>query len=667
MNKLQKVLALVLCAAVCLCGGGMAAVRSATDSTAAKAAPAAAHSAEGETVYVMTAADGAAEKIYLGGEAMPGGGEDDLPVALRVSYTLDGKAVSAEKLAGQSGHVTIRFDYEALAQESVALGGRRERVDVPFAVLTGLMLDNDRFSSVTVTNGRAVDDGERTIVVGLALPGLGETLALDADTLEIPDYVQIEADVENFALGMTVTLATSEPFCELDETKLDAADDAADSLDGLTEAMDALMEGADALYDGLCTLLGSAGELSDGVSQLAAGASELKSGALSLKSGAASAKSGAGELSSGLSTLSASSATLNSGAAQVFASLLSTANTQLANAGLSVSTLTVGNYASVLGALIDSLDETAVYNAAYAQVSAAVEAQRGTIEEAVTAAVRESVSTQVRAAVEASVQSEVTAAVQAQVTAQVLESLGMTQEMYEAADDETRAAVDAAVEEQLATDAVRSQITAAADAQMQSDEVQTLIAQNIEGQMASDAVQATIAQNVEAQVAQAIADAMASDEVQGKLAAASEGAQSVIALKTSLDSYNAFYLGLAAYTAGVDQAASGAAELVSGLGALSDGAGELAAGASELQGGAAELNDAMPALTQGVTDLRDGAEQLRDGLEELNEQVVEKLVQLVEDDLAGLTDRVRAAIDASCAYEGLGGKYIYRTGEIAGD
>lgn len=119
MNKLQKALALVLCAAMCLCGGGMAAVRSAPAPAATERTGT--YSAEGETVYVLTDAQGEVDKIYVtdGDKMQPDGKTDELPVALRVSYTLDGKSIAAQKLAGRSGHVTLRFDYEVLARKTV--------------------------------------------------------------------------------------------------------------------------------------------------------------------------------------------------------------------------------------------------------------------------------------------------------------------------------------------------------------------------------------------------------------------------------------------------------------------------------------------------------------------------------------------------------------------
>ena len=166
---------------------------------------------------------------------------------------------------------------------------------------------------------------------------------------------------------------------------------------------------------------------------------------------------------------------------------------------------------------------------------------------------------------------------------------------------------------------------------------------------------------------------MASDEVQAQFAAASEGAKSVISLKTSLDSYNTFYLGLQSYTAGVSQAAAGAGELKAGTDDLKSGTSKLYAGATELYDGILTLKNGTPALVDGITQLRDGAMQLSDGLKEFNEQGVQKLVDAVDGDLTGLTTRLRATIDVSKNYRSFSGiddnmdgqvKFIYRTDAI---
>lgn len=726
-KKVTKIIAICLCAALCLGGAGVAFAQtgskqeSAQPTAAQKAADLQQKISKDETVYVLAGADGSVQKIIVsdwlknelgsasltdksglsnienvkGDESYSINGDNmtvwdaqgndiyyqgdiqkELPVGLTVRYTLNGKAVSPEQLKGQSGKVTIRFDYENRQYETVQINGQNQRIYVPFAMLTGMILDNDTFRNVTVTNGKLVNDGDRTVVVGLAFPGLQENLNLSRDQLSIPSSVEITADVTDFSLGMTVTLACNDLFSQLGDVDLGSLD-AAGSLNKLTNAMDQLLNGSSALYDGLTTLLDKSGELAAGVEELAQGAAAIKAGADSLDEGAAELKAGLADLSEGLNKLSANSAALNGGAEQVFNSLLETATAQIRAKGLTVPDLTIENYAEELNKLIKSLDETTVYENALTQVTDAVEKQRPLIKEKVTAAVRQEVETKVTAAVK----TEATTAAQAQVAENVIRTATrMTKKDYDAAvaagqiPQATQDAVNAAIQAQLSDPDVQKQINAAVEAQMASETVKNTIKAQTDAQMKTEKVQATISQNVELQVKKAIAENMASDEVQKQLQAASEGSKTLIALKASLDDYNAFYLGLLDYTAGVDEAAEGSNELYAGAGDLKDGTAELRAGAAKLYAGVLQLKDGTPALVSGVTQLKDGAMQLSEGLQQLNKEGIQKLTKLLQDDLGDLTARVQATIDVSKDYRSFSGisddasgqvKFIYRTDEIA--
>ena len=685
-------------------------------------ASAEAETSKDETVYVLAGADGTVQKIIVsdwiknamaadsledktelsdienikGDESFTLGGdnscvwdaqgndiyyqgniEKELPVQMSVCYTLDGQAIAPEALAGQSGHVTIRFDYQNMQYEEVLLDGKTEKIYVPFTMLTGMLLDTEVFRNVTISNGKLINDGDRIAVVGIAFPGLQEDLAISKEKLDIPDYVEISADVENFEMGMTMTLATTELFGAIDSDKLDLHE-LSDAMAELTDAMDQLMDGSSQLYDGLCTLLEKSGDLVSGINKLAEGAAQLKAGAESLDSGAAQLQAGAAQLSSGLNTLNANSGSLNGGARQVFSSLLSMANTQLSEAGLSVPALTIDNYASVLDGVIASLDDTAVYQAALEQVTATVNANRGMIEEKVTETVQAQVEAEVSAQVTAAVQETVTQAVhenEAQFRAAVIQqALGMTVEEY-------KAAIEAGLVTQEQQDAVNAAVEAAMqaeiDARMQREEIQAQInavtQQTVGEQMQSDEIQALIASNTELQVQQAISEAMSSDAVQAQLSAAAEGAKSVIALKSSLDSYNAFYLGLITYTSGVSSAAAGANELKTGADALKAGTSELSAGAAELLQGIQTMKDSAPALVDGITQLRDGSMELSDGLKQFNEEGIQKLIEAVDGDLDGLSNRIRVTADVAKHYTSFSGisedmdgdvKFIYKTDSI---
>lgn len=726
-KKVTKIIAICLCAALCLGGAGVAFAQtgskqeSAQPTAAQKAADLQQKISKDETVYVLAGADGSVQKIIVsdwlkneldsasltdksglsnienvkGDESYSINGDNmtvwdaqgndiyyqgdiqkELPVGLTVRYTLNGKAVSPEQLKGQSGKVTIRFDYENRQYETVQINGQNQRIYVPFAMLTGMILDNDTFRNVTVTNGKLVNDGDRTVVVGLAFPGLQENLNLSRDQISIPSSVEITADVTDFSLGMTVTLACNDLFSQLGDVDLGSLD-AAGSLNTLTNAMDQLLNGSSALYDGLTTLLDKSGELAAGVEELAQGAAAIKAGADSLDEGAAELKAGLADLSEGLNKLSANSAALNGGAEQVFNSLLETATAQIRAKGLTVPDLTIENYAEELNKLIKSLDETTVYENALTQVTDAVEKQRPLITQKVTAAVRQEVEAKVTAAVK----TEAATAAQAQVAENVIRTATrMTKKDYDAAvaagqiPQATQDAVNAAIQAQLSDPDVQKQINAAVEAQMASETVKNTIKAQTDAQMQTEKVQAAISQNVELQVKKAIAENMASDEVQKQLQAASEGSKTLIALKASLDDYNAFYLGLLDYTAGVDEAAEGSNELYAGAGDLKDGTAELRAGAAKLYAGVLQLKDGTPALVNGVTQLKNGAMQLSEGLQQLNKEGIQKLTKLLQDDLGDLTARVQATIDVSRDYRSFSGisddasgqvKFIYRTDEIA--
>ncbi len=567
----------------------------------------------------MTVWDAKGNDIYYQGTI-----EKELPVNLSVSYTLDGKAISAEELAGKSGKVTIRFDYENKQYEMAEIDGQQEKIYVPFAMITGMLLDNDTFRNVEVSGGKLINDGDRTAVMGIAFPGLQENLALDEELFQIPDYVEITADAVDFEFGMTVTFATNEIFNNIDTGKLSSSDSLSGSLGELTTAMSQLMDGSSALYTGLSTLLDKSGELVSGINQLAEGAEALAAGAEALDNGAAALKNGTTELYNGLSTISSNNDTLNAGAKQVFDTLLATATSQLTAAGLNVPALTISNYADTLTKLVSSLDKTSAYNQALQMVTATVEENRSLIETKVTAAVRQQV---------------------AELVVSTATSGKMNLETYTAAvsagqlDEATQGAIEAAITEQMKT----------AD------------------------VQDKIAEAVEAQIELAISDAMASDEVQQKLNSASEAVASITALKTSLDSYNTFYTGLAAYTDGVATAAKGASELNTGAAELKDGSAQLKLGASQLFDGVLQLKDGAPALIDGITQLADGSMQLSDGLKQFNEEGIEKLVDALGENLAETMTRINATFDVSKNYTNFSGisdemdgqiKFIYRTDSI---
>jgi X-X-X-Leu-X-X-Gly heptad repeat protein len=244
-----------------------------------------------------------------------------LPVTVSLSYQLDGKDIRPEDLAGKSGHVKIRFDYKNTATVREKVGDKEEDVTVPFAMISGAILPMNKFTNVSVTNGKIMGDGQNNIVVGMAFPGLKdaldwENLKEDAkddearkklDDVDIPEYVEIEADVKDFSLDMTMTMASSNILSDFSDV---------DDIDvsGITDKMNELQDGTDELEDGAKQLKDGTSDLKDGVSELADGTSDMKDGTSDLKDGASKLKDGTSDLKDGASDLKDGTSKLKDGA-----------------------------------------------------------------------------------------------------------------------------------------------------------------------------------------------------------------------------------------------------------------------------------------------------------------------------------------------------------------
>ena len=95
-----------------------------------------------------------------------GNTKENLPITCEVKYTLDGKEISPEDLAGKSGKVTIEIIYTNHEKHEVQVNGGTHTLYTPFLVLSGTIINNDNNRNVMISNGKVINDGSKTIVVG---------------------------------------------------------------------------------------------------------------------------------------------------------------------------------------------------------------------------------------------------------------------------------------------------------------------------------------------------------------------------------------------------------------------------------------------------------------------------------------------------------------------
>lgn len=256
--------------------------------------------------------------IYYQGTAT-----EEPPVTQKVTYYLDGKEISPEDLAGKSGKVKIRFDYTNTTSYTETVNGEKQTVSVPFAAITGLVL-GDGFENIEVTNGKAEVSDSSSVVLGYALPGLKDSLGikdkdLDGD-VNIPEYMEMTADVENFSMPAAMTfVVNASDYVSTDGIDTSDLDDMINDLkDASTQLQDGsktLAEGTDTLSDGLSTLQSKLGTFASGVGTLQNGLKTYTDGVSTLSGGLNKLNSNVPTLSNGITTLNSSAKSLNDGVA----------------------------------------------------------------------------------------------------------------------------------------------------------------------------------------------------------------------------------------------------------------------------------------------------------------------------------------------------------------
>ena len=149
--------------------------------------------------------------IYYQGDT-----EKELPLECTIKYELDGNEISAEELAGKSGKVKITIEYKNKDEHIVKINGKNTKMYTPFVVITGTILNNTVAKNITISNGKIVDNGTKTLVAAVTCPGLQESLDLDEKDLEIPSKVELEFEATDFEMGNIMSYATPKLIEESD-------------------------------------------------------------------------------------------------------------------------------------------------------------------------------------------------------------------------------------------------------------------------------------------------------------------------------------------------------------------------------------------------------------------------------------------------------------------
>lgn len=548
-----------------------------------------------------------------------------LPVDVKVTYWLNGKKVTPDEISGKSGKVKIRYDYTN--NSKVTENGYS--VYTPFVAMTAVILNNDNFKNVKITNAKMVNDGDRTTVVGYALPGMSDSLDMKDADLNIPEYVEITADATDFTLSSSATYVTSDLFNGVDTDKMDTSQ-IGDKLNEMQDAMEQLMDGSNNLLDGLNKLAAGSDTLATGLKAAKTGTKQLSNGSDQVLSGLQQLRNGT-STSTGLidavNSIGTKSDTAKDGTLLGGANALSAGLTQLqtsADSGLESLEKQLKGASSSLKQISSGIDS---YGKAANSALSDAQTQAGNIKDT-----------------EASDNS-------AQVNSDA-EALNSSIDANKNLTDDEKASL-------------KKQVAA-----MQQDG--TVTSKATDNSAAVTQIQTDI-KTAEGAIEQVDGAGGLTSQIDTVASGLSQGADTVASQKTQLDS------GIEKLKSGVKQVSDGLYSMKyggkmadgrtsSGLQGAVDALGNkttkntLIYGANALSGGLASLLSASGTAADGAATLAtnmhkaaSGSAELSDGLKKFDDQAVKKLLNYYNDNLSGLTDRVDALVSAGKDYKNYSG------------
>ncbi len=212
--------------------------------------------------------DSNGNNIYYKGES-----DKQLPVECKITYELNGEEISAEELKGKSGNVKIKINYTNNEKHVVSINGKQVTMYTPFIIVAGTKIDNAKNKNIQITNGKIVDNGESTLAVGIAMPGMQENIGISKSKIDIPEEIEISMETEDFEMGNIIAVVAVKG---IDEDLTSDLNSMYSQINESANASNEILAGANQLKEGTSELVSGVDQLKDGTGAAYAGSKQIK-------------------------------------------------------------------------------------------------------------------------------------------------------------------------------------------------------------------------------------------------------------------------------------------------------------------------------------------------------------------------------------------------------
>lgn len=536
---------------------------------------------EGDKVTFTTDSD----KIYYQGTMK----NAQIPWIITFTYTLDGRTITPDDLAGKTGALKIHINISKNTKCSSDFYDN-------YALQASLSLDTQKCSNITADGATLANVGSDKQISYTVLPGKG----LDADiTADVTDFEMDAVSINAIKLNLNL---------DIDDGEL---------MDKVTDIMDAAKE----MNDGASKLSDGTDTLTDGGSSLLSGADSLQTGASSLDSGMQSLNSGVSSMQSALNTLNEQSSSLTGGSAQM-SEALKTIQAELSNVSISTEQLKqlTENSAAIKQGITDAYNGAVALQTSlsFASYKAAMSANGLDIDE-LQSGNKEAIAT---------------------LSTQIQDLSASVEQLKAIPDYENNPTYTAQVAQ------LEQQIDSLTN-------IVTLLTGNdaaIDGTSQYLSATASAASDLVTGLEQLKTNYETFDAAIVSLTDTLSGlAVNVSSLKAGIDtlvtSYEALDNGTNEYTNGVASIVAAYSQIADGTGTLANGSKTLADGSAALKHVTSELYNGLLSLDSGASSLSDGTKEFYEQTDGMDEKIQDTLDDMIDSISGGDSDTVSFTSD----------------------
>lgn len=219
--------------------------------------------------------------------------DKELPISVDISYELNNKKMKLKDMIGKSGNVKITINYKNNL--------KHDNLYTPFLVTTSTIIKGDNNSNINITNGKVIETGNNNVLVGLALPGMEDSLGLNT-SVDL-DKTVITYETKKFELNEIYMVATPKLVEKSDLDIFSNVDSLYGTLSKVSEATKKLENGSKELKTGINTYTTKMNEYNSGMNRLSSGSTTLVNGYKELSSGIATLNEKMPDLQVGTKTI----------------------------------------------------------------------------------------------------------------------------------------------------------------------------------------------------------------------------------------------------------------------------------------------------------------------------------------------------------------------------